>query len=41
MIIIELAVIGMLLVIIVFSFYKHFKVIRSRTVGNTKKNHRR
>ncbi len=41
MIIIELTVIGVLLVIIALSFYKHLKVVRARNVGNTKKYHRR
>lgn len=41
MIIIELTVIGVLLVIIAFSFYKHLKMVRARNVGNTKKHHRR
>lgn len=41
MIIIELTVIGVLLVVIVFSFYKHVKLIRSRKVGHTRKYHHR
>lgn len=41
MIIIELVMIGVLLIVIAFSFYKHLKVVRSRNVGNTKKYHRR
>ncbi|SFT45282.1 hypothetical protein SAMN05192562_101336 [Kosakonia arachidis] len=41
MIILELTMIAVLLVIIAFSFYKHFKAVQSRNVGNIKKYHRR
>jgi len=37
MVMMNLALIGVLLIVIAYSFYRHFRLVRSRKVGQSRK----